>query len=219
MPKSCGPNKDQFEKTRALFLKLARAEFTEKGFAKASTNAIVEKSGMARGALYYHFKDKQHLFQCVYEDLLQDMLHAITQVIKATPDPWQGYLGGCMKYLDLCLRDDVQIIHLREGSAHLDYQSRQHIDAKTLIGAQRMALHGLMDQGIIRSSDIPSLAVLISGALYEAGKSMYISKNQNLTKRLLAAELMNMLNGLLLDNKMMLYKDTENMETYAQQKS
>lgn len=201
MPKAFGPNKEQFDKTRASFLKVAREEFTSKGYAKASTNTIVEKSGMARGALYYHFKDKQELFQAVYEDLLQDMLRYITQIVRATPDPWQGYLGGCMKYLDLCLRDDVQIIHLREGSAHLDYKSRQQIESKTLIGAQRMALQSLIDKGIIRSSDVGSLAVLVSGALHEAGKSMYLSKNPELTKRLLAAELMNMLNGMLLEDK------------------
>lgn len=206
MTKSFGPNQVQYDKTRALFLSIARKEFTKNGYAKASTNDIIEKAGMARGSLYYHFKDKQALFCAVYEDLLQDMLRHISAVIKAQPDPWQAYLSGCMKYLDLCLQDEVQVIHLREASAHLDYSSRQAIDSKTLIGAQRMALHNLIDHGVIRSADVGSLAVLVSGALYEAGKTLYASNNPQHTKRMLAAELMNMLSGMIL-------KDTRTTHT------
>jgi AcrR family transcriptional regulator len=59
MGKKHGPNKENLEATRRIFLNIARKEFSTRGYYNASTAAIVEESGMARGSLYYHFGDKK----------------------------------------------------------------------------------------------------------------------------------------------------------------
>ena len=66
MAKRPGANKDNYDETQSVFLALARLEFATYGYAKASTNRIVQQSGMARGSLYYHFKDKEDLFRSIW---------------------------------------------------------------------------------------------------------------------------------------------------------
>ena len=45
----------------------AVAEFSEKGYAGASINAIVEQLGIAKGSIFQYFGDKERLFRFVFE--------------------------------------------------------------------------------------------------------------------------------------------------------
>jgi AcrR family transcriptional regulator len=66
-----GPNRrTQSERrahTRAALIDAGRALFTERGFAGAGREEIVERAGLTRGALYHHFASKEDLFAAVYE--------------------------------------------------------------------------------------------------------------------------------------------------------
>lgn len=61
------PKAEQYEKTRVALLAVAHEMFTERGYADAPTQEIVERAEVTRGALYYHFRDKKALFQAVFE--------------------------------------------------------------------------------------------------------------------------------------------------------
>lgn len=52
---------------REAFLKAALTEFAEKGFARASTNAITKKANVSKGSLFYYFGSKQELFDFLCE--------------------------------------------------------------------------------------------------------------------------------------------------------
>ena len=56
--------------TRKQLISSAKAEFTDKGFAKASLRSICKKAGVTTGALYFFFKDKDELFCEVVGELL-----------------------------------------------------------------------------------------------------------------------------------------------------
>ena len=91
MSKRPGKNKENLEETRRIFLEVAEKEFTEYGFAQASTSRIVEHSGMARGSLYYHFGDKNGLFKAVYEKELQDALITISDAMDKETDDCKAF--------------------------------------------------------------------------------------------------------------------------------
>lgn len=55
------------KKTRERLLESARAEFTEKGYLKASLRKICADAGVTTGALYFFFKDKEDLFAAIVE--------------------------------------------------------------------------------------------------------------------------------------------------------
>src|SRR5919106_7009672 len=48
--------------TRASVLAAARSVFARRGLRGASLEEIAEEAGVSRGAVYYNFDDKEHLF-------------------------------------------------------------------------------------------------------------------------------------------------------------
>src|SRR5918996_2431530 len=48
--------------TRASVLAAARSVFARRGLRGASLEQIAEEAGVSRGAVYYNFDDKEHLF-------------------------------------------------------------------------------------------------------------------------------------------------------------
>ena len=48
-------------------LDAAEELFVTKGFDKTSTNDILERVGIARGTLYYHFKSKEEILNAMIE--------------------------------------------------------------------------------------------------------------------------------------------------------
>lgn len=60
-------------------LDAAEELFTEHGFDKTSTNMILEKAGIARGTLYYHFKSKEEIMDALIERTHKDILAAVRE--------------------------------------------------------------------------------------------------------------------------------------------
>ena len=52
---------------RKEILDAAEQLFAAKGYDKTSTNDILEKVGIARGTLYYHFKSKEDILDAVID--------------------------------------------------------------------------------------------------------------------------------------------------------
>lgn len=57
--------KAECEATRSALLDAAEAVFLEQGVSRTSLEQIARHAGMTRGALYWHFKDKDALFEAL----------------------------------------------------------------------------------------------------------------------------------------------------------
>jgi TetR/AcrR family transcriptional regulator len=65
------------EEKRQRILNAAMQEFAAMGYDGASTNAIVDYAGIAKGALFHYFKSKKQLFLYVYDYSLGVFIDAI----------------------------------------------------------------------------------------------------------------------------------------------
>lgn len=65
--------KDDTKQTRKRLLEHAKAEFSEKGFMKASLRTICKNAGVTTGALYFFFKDKEDLFASLVQEPMQNV--------------------------------------------------------------------------------------------------------------------------------------------------
>ena len=157
-----------FERTRAALLQAARRLFAEKGYADCGTPELVEAARLTRGALYHHFDDKKALFRAVVEDVERDILAAIEARAAAAVDPWEGLLGGCLAFLDVCARPDVRRILLLDAPAVLGWSEWRAIDASYGVGSLAQGIRACQAEGLF--TDLPERALthLISGALNEA---------------------------------------------------
>ncbi|MAM35275.1 MAG: hypothetical protein CMH28_09390 [Micavibrio sp.] len=170
MSKNTGPNKKNLEQTRKLFLKIAKKEFITYGYADSSTNRIVEASGMARGSLYYHFKDKRHLFFAVYTQMLADMDKRIRKKMEDVEDPWQAIKLGCNLFLKECKNQNTRKL-LIEGLTAIPYNERLAIHSKTLLKTFEEYLGPSMKNGQFKGQDPLIVTIMIYGMMSELGRS------------------------------------------------
>lgn len=62
-------------------LDAAEALFALKGFDGTSTNEILEKAGIARGTLYYHFKSKEDILDGVINRMIDQMAEKASEIV------------------------------------------------------------------------------------------------------------------------------------------
>jgi len=74
------------EEKRRRILQAASREFAEKGYSKASVNAIVKATGIAKGSLYQYFHGKEQLFLYLFEDFLAHVKQAVKEAVEGSPD-------------------------------------------------------------------------------------------------------------------------------------
>ena len=63
------------ERTRALLLQAAFQEMYRSGYRSADLDAILAAAGVTKGALYYHFDDKEALGHAVVDEVMTRDLH------------------------------------------------------------------------------------------------------------------------------------------------
>ena len=100
----------QAEATRQLLISVARELFAERGYAATSVEDIIQRAGVARGALYHHFAGKDALFRAVYEEVQAETASRVVAAALAGPEPWEGVRAGLGAFLDACLEPEFRRI-------------------------------------------------------------------------------------------------------------
>jgi TetR/AcrR family acrAB operon transcriptional repressor len=105
--------KKQAQITRQEILDAAEEVFHEAGLSGATLEAIAQRSGVTRGAIYWHFANKTEVFEAVFERTIsfyEELFIDITQ--KATSlqefedfniDLWQSIASDEKKQRSLCI--------------------------------------------------------------------------------------------------------------------
>jgi len=79
------------ELKRKAFLEAARKIFSEKGFQSANVTDIVSEVKSGQGTFYYHFKDKQAIF----DELMIGFIEKTVCRACAERNAWQRPPGPC----------------------------------------------------------------------------------------------------------------------------
>jgi len=77
---------EQKQQTRATILACARALFSDRGYASATTRDIAEACGISIGSVFAHFPNKQALLRAVLHDSVESSLAAARSRINDTTD-------------------------------------------------------------------------------------------------------------------------------------
>jgi AcrR family transcriptional regulator len=89
---------ETLEARRREILDGARRTFARYGFEGATVNRLEAETGLSRGAIFHHFRDKESLFLAVAEDDALDMAntvaeHGLVQVMRDLRSSDAGWLG------------------------------------------------------------------------------------------------------------------------------
>lgn len=95
--------------TKASILKAAQKVFTQKGFAKASLSDIAREVNLTRGAIYWHFENKNEILAALcYE---AGKAANLSQFLRAASDENQRDPLGCLKQWALGhFTDDAEVL-------------------------------------------------------------------------------------------------------------
>ena len=81
------------EEKKERLMRAAWEEFTNRSYADASINRIIQAADISRGSFYQYFKDKQDLFAFLLEQLQENVLRkACEQLQQNHGDPFESFL-------------------------------------------------------------------------------------------------------------------------------
>ncbi len=161
---------EQYEKTRTTLLDIARELFAERGYAATSTSDIVDRAKVTRGALYYHFLDKEALFKAVFEQFRQTRTQALLARIQdAKGSIWERLVEtGLSVAIESMSKEDAQRIIFTDGPSVLSPDIwHKNVPAMHFIvhGFEQLRAEGFIEDKV----PCQALARLVWGALLEAG--------------------------------------------------
>lgn len=174
------PKAEQSQRTQRILLDTARKLFTRKGYAATSTEEIVQRSGVTRGALYYHYDDKADLFKAVFKEVSTDSVRFIREKMQEAEDDgadlWQQVIAGCHAFVENVLTPRVQRILYTDGPSVLGWDVMQRTGpGKVFV---REVMEHLMDEGTIEKTPLDPLVHILWGAFFEAG--VYITHSDDI---------------------------------------
>lgn len=97
--------KEESEKTKEILLAAAEYLFLQKGVASTSLEDIARHAGMTRGAVYWHFENKQALFNSMHERVCLPFEQDFQQVLQAD-NPLQALYDHCIYVMHHITHDE-----------------------------------------------------------------------------------------------------------------
>ena len=154
--------------TTDAILTSARHLFGTQGFAATTMDEIAEGAGVAKGAVYHHFKTKEAVFEAVFDQVSRDLVREIDSTARAETDVLAAMIAGTQHYFTATSKGPIGQVILRDGPAVLGWERWREIDAHHFGGKLPRAIAAAMDAGLIARQPIEPLSRLLLGAITEA---------------------------------------------------
>jgi len=184
------------EATREAILAAATTLFGEKGFAAATIDEIAIAAGVAKGAVYHHFPNKEAIFEAVLQRTSATLATRILAKVSQSPDVLAMVTRGTEAYFEACSEAPVGRIILKDGPAVLGWARWREIDEEHFGRAIPQALAIAMEQGLIEQQSVGPLSRLLLGAITEAAAACAMSADPAATGREHAAAFERLIRGL-----------------------
>ncbi len=145
--------------------------FTEKGYASTSVREIVERAGVTKPMLYYHFGSKEGVYLALVNESYQELGNMMREAL--------GFQGNVRQRLLLMTENVFDLFHANQREVrfiHSMYYGPSGGAPEADLEAFHMLLHGgvvgLVAEGIASgeflSGDPQEIALALTGALHMA---------------------------------------------------
>ena len=164
-------------RTRERLLQAASREIYRSGFQSASLETILASAGVTKGALYYHFKNKEALGYAVVEEIISpDVRGTWVRPLESVKDPISALITIVQRLSvrpeDVC--GGCQLNNLAQEMSPLDAGFRMRLEA--IFDAWREATASVLLEGqingIVRRSVEPADAAGLLIAMVEGYGSL-----------------------------------------------
>ncbi|MEW2522104.1 TetR/AcrR family transcriptional regulator [Actinacidiphila alni] len=152
-------------------LTAARALFAADGYAATSLDAVCERAGVTKGALYHHFSGKKQLFSAVYTREQERLAERISAAYLRVEDPWEAVYEGSRAYLEASLDPEVQRITLLDAPGALGWEAMRDLG----VNCRQLTLRGVkyaIKQGAVAPRPPDPLTSMLYGGLSESAMAI-----------------------------------------------
>ena len=156
------------EVTVRSLLSAAEALFAREGFAATTVDDIVARAGVAKGALYHHFRSKEEVFAGVVDGMQRALAQSVVLAAAKGADSLERLKLGCRGFLRASLDDPFRRVVIVDGPAVLGWEAWRELDHRHFGVLLHGALAAAMEEGAIARQPIEPIAALLTGALTEA---------------------------------------------------
>jgi AcrR family transcriptional regulator len=154
---------------RKAIVAAARELFAERGFDATTTEAILERSGVSRGAMYHHFPGKLELFEAVYVQVEDESVARLVDRARGET-PLEIIRTGSHAYLAESAGDsDFVRIGLTQARPVLGYERWRELAAARGVGVVEALVRAAVEQGQLGPTDPRATAEIWTAVLIEAG--------------------------------------------------
>lgn len=186
---------EQSDRTRATLIGVARELFAQAGYAGTSTEEVVHRAGVTRGALYHHFRDKRELFEAVFVDIQAETREHIRAASNTKTDRWERFRAGFDEYLNRSMDPATQRITLIDAPAVLGWDRWRELDYT--LDMLQAAISDMQTRGVV-SPALPAdeVAHLLRGVANEASHMIVSASDAPAERRRVGEALAAILEGL-----------------------
>jgi AcrR family transcriptional regulator len=153
--------------TRQHIVRVANDLFARLGYERSSIEAVLQESGISRGALYHHFPSKEALFEAVLEALEGEVVQRIATAARGIADPVEALRVGSAAFLRLAQEPAARQILLIDAPTALGWRKWREIDARYGFGLIKASLAAAASDGRLRPDLVESVAHLLLASLME----------------------------------------------------
>lgn len=158
---------EQGQATRKALIETAKRLFAERGYEDTSVDAVLERAGVSRGALYHHFETKRALFEAVLDTVEAEVAERIATAAGQVEDPVEALRVGCAAWLELARDPVIQRIALIDAPAVVGWERWREIDGRHGFGLLKAALALAAADGRVEPESVDVLAHMLLAALIE----------------------------------------------------
>lgn len=160
--------REQSEITARRIRDVAAALFAERGYATVGLEEVAAAARVTRGAVYHHYRNKQHLFEAVAAAAQQRVADAVARAADAVTDPWESLVAGCRAFLTASVADTHRRILLIDAPAVMGWSTWRSQDAAASGHHLAEAVAELAAGERLEVHSPEATAALLSGAMNEA---------------------------------------------------
>ncbi len=165
--------------TRERIVLAARELFGERGYEQTSIEAVLEASGVARGALYHHFPGKTALFDAVLEQVVAELAATASAQARAGEETLANLRAGAHTWMQMALDPAVQRIYLLDPQAVVGWARWRELDERYWLGGLRASFAKLAREGRVPAGQEQFLAHMLCAVLTEAALFIAYAEDQH----------------------------------------
>lgn len=174
---------EQSAVSRRALLAAARSLFGDRGFDATSVADIAAAASLTKGSLYHQFEDKAALFEAVFVEVEEQVVHHLQEAARGLDDPMEIINRGLAAFLDACLDPQVRRIALIEGPVVLGWERWRELEGRYGLGLARDALTAAHRAGRLRDQNLDIAAQIVFGAAIEAALAVATAPDTEQARR------------------------------------